>query len=587
MRLTRLEIKDFRRIGYADIRLEPATFLVGPNNTAKSSIIAALEALLSLETEKLKEVDIREGDEGTREEETVITGYIGDIPTEVATSRGFRGRVLDGEFVYRKTLSALSTKPKLETREYPCSVKPEFEGAKTVGDLISAGLGPEVVEEALGTSAPDEKLKKKGWERGIPEVLNFDTNAEPTWVENPGGIPQVVLSKLPRVIHIPAITQTKDIESTEKTSVLGECLWLLFQDLVQENPLAVKIQQNLDVLQSQMDPDDKNSLISKLLKEVNSIISDVFPDCGVWIKPSLQEVAEILRPKYDIDLFSNIKTEARRQGTGLVRTCAFAMLRHHARLKIQKALQTRPVLVAFEEPEQYLHPAAANSLRDTIYELGRSDQIVCTTHSPWMIDVSQHPQSLTRMYIGDDSSASAYNYGVSSKLGVLPAGDRERVKMLQVFDDELSRVFFADNVIIVEGDSEVLAIKETLKLLPDETQKRVQAHFQVTKARGKASIISLIKYLKELKISPRVMHDGDFGTAGAEKFNKPISEALGESVHLVVLDKNLEEALGYVPPQSDKPFKAYKHVHTWKSHADVPEAWRKAMCTLFDIEWPA
>lgn len=585
MRVTRLEIQNFRRIGYVDIHLEPATFLIGPNNTAKSSIVAALEALLSLESERLKQDDIRETEDGTRQEETVITAHFGDVPSQVAASRGFRGRVVNREFVYRKTLTTLSSKLKLETREYPHTVKPEFEKAKTAGDLIDGGLPEDILQESLGTSDRDAKLKK-GWERGVPEVLDFDTNAEPDWIENPGGIPQNVLSKLPRMIHIPAITDTKDIESTDEKHVLGECLGLLFEDLVKDNPLAEQIQSDLDSLEDQMDPDRTDSLLSKLVQEVNSIISDVFPDCGIRIKPSLQDVAKILRPKYDVSLFSNIHTDACRQGTGLVRTCAFAMLRHHARFKIQKALQTRPVLVAFEEPEQYLHPAAANLLRDTIYELGRSDQIMCTTHSPWMIDLSQDPQSLTRMYIDADSCASAYNYGVSSKLGALPSEDRQRVKMLQVFDDELSRVFFADNVVIVEGDSEVLAIKETLKLLPDETQKRVQAHFQVTKARGKASIISLIKYLKELNISPRVMHDGDFGTPGAEKFNKPISEALGESEHLVVLDKNLEEALGYLPPQSDKPFKAYEHVHTWKTHSAVPEAWRKALGTLFDTKWP-
>jgi predicted ATP-dependent endonuclease of OLD family len=73
------------------------------------------------------------------------------------------------------------------------------------------------------------------------------------------------------------------------------------------------------------------------------------------------------------------------------------MLRYHAKLKIQKELQTRPVLVAFEEPELFLHPSAANLLRDTIYSLGISDQIICTTHSPWMIDLRQEPQSVTKM----------------------------------------------------------------------------------------------------------------------------------------------------------------------------------------------
>ena len=117
MRINRLQIENFRRIGEADIVLEPATFLVGPNNTGKSSVISALDALLSLETEKLIQDDIRVKKDGNREDETVITGYITDIPSEVASSRGFKGRIIDREFVYRKTLSISNTKPLIETRK--------------------------------------------------------------------------------------------------------------------------------------------------------------------------------------------------------------------------------------------------------------------------------------------------------------------------------------------------------------------------------------------------------------------------------------------------------------------------------------
>ena len=582
MHLRRLTIDNFRRIAAADILLEPATFLIGPNNTGKRSVIAAIEALLSLESEKLTQTDILVLPDGTRAESAVITGYICDIPADVAASRGFKGRVINGEFVYKKTLSTSSSKPTLQTREKPFTDKPEFSACKTIGDLRTAGLTEEAAKDGLGST---DKLKK-GWERGVPDVLDFDTTAEPSWVQNPGGIPQNVLSRLPRLIHIPAMADNKDIESGEKRHILGECLSLLFEDLVQDNPVAKTIQKNLDVLEAEMNPEAEGSLVFGLLRDVNGIIGDVFPNCGISIMPSLQNLLDVLKPKYEISVFSNIKTDVVRQGTGLVRTCIFAMLRHHARMKIEKALQTRPVIVAFEEPELYLHPSAANMLRDTIYELGQSDQIVCSTHSPWMIDLARDPQSLSRMYLGADGTASAYNYGVSSILGALPEDDKRRVKMLQIFDDELSRVFFAENVVIVEGDSQVVAVRETLKLLPQDVQKEVQSKYQLVKARGKASIISLVKYLKELGMNPRVMHDGDFGVEGAEKFNKPISDALSAPDHLVVLDKNLEEALGYVAPTRDKPFKAYECVRTWAAAADVPKPWREAITGLFGVEWP-
>ncbi|MBO0799458.1 MAG: AAA family ATPase, partial [Blastocatellia bacterium] len=485
---------------------------------------------------------------------------------------------------YRKTLTIDSTKPKIETRQFHSAVKAKYQNVKSASDLLAAGIGADLIKEALGPVKPEDKLVKD-WYKSLPDTLEFDTTAAPEWVENPGGIPQNVLSRLPRLIHIPALTEAKEIESDDRRYALGECLSLLFEDLMAANPLADEIQGKLNELEKQMNPADDASLIYLLVQSINQIIGEVFPKCGIAIEPSLQDLLEILKPKYDIKVFSNIRTGAMRQGTGLIRTCAFAMLRYHAKLKLNKDLQTRPVLVAFEEPELFLHPSAANLLRDTIYSLGASDQIVCTTHSPWMIDLSQDPQSITRMRLTESEVSEAINYGVSSALGKLPQDDRTRVKMIQMFDDELSRVFFAERVVIVEGDSEILAIKQTLRVLPEEVRKLVSARFQVVKARGKASIISLVKYLRELQIDVRVMHDGDFGVAGAERFNAPIAAALGDGRRLVVLNPNLERAMGYPPPKSDKPYQAFLKAGSWSKPSDVPEAWREAMRVLFEIDW--
>ena len=58
-----------------------------------------------------------------------------------------------------------------------------------------------------------------------------------------------------------------------------------------------------------------------------------------------------------------------------------------------------------------------------------------------------------------DNTITCINYGLTSSFAKLPNEDKLRVKMLQLFDDEISRVFFADRVVIVEGDTEMLAIK--------------------------------------------------------------------------------------------------------------------------------
>jgi hypothetical protein len=416
MRLARITIKNFRRLECADIFLEPATYLIGQNNYGKSSAVRAIELLLTQSSPDPQDFRIDQSECACNEIE--LTGYFSEIDTEVANARGFKGRVVSGEYCYRKTYQIASrNKPKVECKEYPYTIQSEFADVKTIADLESKGVDRQRLEESFSDDFT-QKLKK-GWERNLLDVVaEFDTNAEPKWVENPGGIPANVLSKLPRIVHVPPLTKEDDVGEgdSKKSTLISEALGILFEDILAGDPLTVKLQSELKELETHMSPQTEGSLINVLCHDVNEIIGSVFPGCGIKVEPSLQDLSAVLKPRYEITMFSNVSTDVRHQGTGLLRTAVFSMLRYHAHLHEQKGLETRPLLVAFEEPELYLHPSAANLLRDTIYALGRSDQIVCTTHSPWMIDLSQDLQSLTKMVLTCTGSISATNYGVSEKV---------------------------------------------------------------------------------------------------------------------------------------------------------------------------
>ena len=111
----------------------------------------------------------------------------------------------------------------------------------------------------------------------------------------------------------------------------------------------------------------------------------------------------------------------------------------------------------------------------------------------------------------------------------------------------------------------------------------VVANTEVIKARGKASIIGLSKYLKALGITPFVIHDRDGGVAGAAKFNAPIEAIVGKD-NIIQLEECLEEVLGYNPPSLEKPFTAYTFAKNWgDAWSDVPENWRRVVEKAFEI----
>jgi putative ATP-dependent endonuclease of OLD family len=154
--------------------------------------------------------------------------------------------------------------------------------------------------------------------------------------------------------------------------------------------------------------------------------------------------------------------------------------------------------------------------------------------------------------------------------------------MLARMDDYVARIFFTKNVVIIEGDTEEIVIKETLRRLPKDKYMRILADFEIVKARGKASIISLVKYLVAMDISPIVVHDRDGGVAGAEVMNAPIALALGGQGVVVQMHENLEDVLGYIAPKTEKPYQAYKQTLSWgEDWQDIPIGWRKQMRQIF------
>jgi predicted ATP-dependent endonuclease of OLD family len=146
--------------------------------------------------------------------------------------------------------------------------------------------------------------------------------------------------------------------------------------------------------------------------------------------------------------------------------------------------------------------------------------------------------------------------------------------MLLRVDDHVARVFFTKHIIIIEGDTEEVVIKETLKRLPKERYLKIVSDFEIVKARGKASIIGLVKYLVAMGIAPIVVHDRDNGIAGAE--------ALAGGGKIVQMQENIEDEMGYSAPSSEKPFKAYQHTQTWSDDwASLPAPWKAKMVEIF------
>lgn len=244
MKLYTLQVDGFKRIQSTKILFGDATFLIGPNNAGKSTVLKAIEWLLSAKkaipsTEYFSVIDDETGETKPAVDTITLEAEFRNLPIEAKDWRGFKGRIFpyptddtsdSGLSVTYKKTYTLGKDVVIEFKSKERDIKPEFAAYKTGQDLIDKGAPAAEVEDLF----PD-LVAKIGTSKAAQEKLDqldaiWDTKDSETWFQNPGGIPGVVLRMLPRFLLIPADTSVGEIEGTS-AGVLGKTLNELFEDV--------------------------------------------------------------------------------------------------------------------------------------------------------------------------------------------------------------------------------------------------------------------------------------------------------------------------------------------------------------------
>ncbi|HDE1424331.1 TPA: AAA family ATPase [Klebsiella pneumoniae] len=593
MRLHTLKINGFKRIHNAQVNFGDATFLIGSNNAGKSSVLKAIEWLLSDKKRMAtdcycSEVDMETGENKVSCKEVILEAEFRNIPDEAKGWRGFKGRVFNydpadsgetGNSIFYRKSYLLGEDVTIELKSLKRNLKQDFEALKKPSEFINSGIDAKIISELFPALDKNISANEKAKLELIDEI--WDITKEEVWDKNPGGIGGVVLSKLPSFLLIPAESGATEIE--DKTGVLQKTLNELFKDVRGSSANYRRAQECLNELAKELNPSDESSEFGIMMGELNKVLCGVFPESKIYASADLSNPDTALSPTFSIEMSSNIRTTVSNQGTGMVRAAVFGLLRFRQAWLKKRGEDERSLIIGFEEPEIYLHPSAANQMRDIIYELsGMSSQIIATTHSPYLIDLSRKPRQILNRFHYESSHTSINPFSVTEKYKQLSENDKSYVKMVMKLDDHMSRIFFTKKVIIVEGDTEEIIFKEALRRVPISTRNKILTNTELVKARGKAAIIGLIKYLSALEVDFIVIHDRDKGVKGAEVFNPIILEAAGSPDKVIVVEECIEDILGYPVPTSEKPFNAYQQTLKWgDGFEEIPEQLKSIMRRIY------
>jgi putative ATP-dependent endonuclease of OLD family len=522
-RLTKLLIKNFRCIGSTpvNIDLDEIVVLVGANNVGKSSILKAYE---------------------------------------VAMSQG-------------------SAKANLKLDDFPNNKidpdnLPEIELHTIVYDN-SPG------EQWITNLLNEERLVKERWTwKGEGAPIRQGWNAQlNSWSDQvPWGAPNVANSRRPEPHRVDAF-DSPEVQADEIKKLLMNALNERVKNLKTANQEEEeneyhKLLNKVKELQMKIVLEAQGQ-IDKVNKELSDLINKVFPNYKIDFdaKPedNLDKTINLFKsdPQLLMGPEGGYFGSVDKQGSGARRTLLWTALKFISEnnQKGKDLATVRPHLLLIDEPEICLHPNAIRDACNVLYDLPTSGnwQVMVTTHSPVFIDFSRDNTTIVRVERKENGTIQGTTVFRPDKVQ-LSEDDKQNLKLLNHCDPYVAEFFFGGKVIIVEGDTEYTAFNYVKSTKPD-----MYKDVHIIRARGKATIVSLVKILNHFGSSYSVLHDSDKPLTASGNGNpawgnnlkilmEVNSKPVGAETRLIASLPNFEEAYFHEEIKSEKPYNALRTI---------------------------
>jgi len=372
----------------------------------------------------------------------------------------------------------------------------------------------------------------------------------------------------------PSITYISPFEQTgtqldEIKKIIAEEIYGSIKENKKQDPKYDALMSQIKDLQIEVRKEAKESE-EKVQAELGAMLNELF--YGTKIDLSI--------PQNDIDLLASYaiakeidfkinELPFENQGSGMQRIMLWSVLKYLSNKKKNKnkkivksssekpgEVRDRARVLLMDEPEICLHPESIRQAKEILYNLALSGewQIIITSHSPIFIDLSKNNTNIIRIH-KDDKEVRIFK-AVEANLS---DDDKEKLKMLNIFDSYFAEFFFAKNVIVVEGDTEYTAFKKII-----DANKSKYKDIHIIRARGKYTIIPIIKILLKWGKGFTILHDSDDPN---NKQSWPANESIlnainsNQNIKLLACKGNFENAFfdGRTYTK-DKPFNAYKEL---------------------------
>lgn len=587
MHISSIKIKNYRGIKSDELDTSIFTCVIGENNAGKSTILLATSLFFS--GSSLSKSDFHDEDEPIEIELTFSEINDGDINR---LSPDHRDRIKEILVEDKLTLTRLyNTDGKSDLLCSRLAPKEGKYSKDVVGAIMKGKKGKEISQSVIEILPQHtEKFEGLTTQKDVFAKLDEVVAELPTEQKEiklaplPTGIENSVKILLPEPIYIAAVKDLKDDIKSKESATFGKLLSILMRFLESSEHFE-RITDSFDdlhkllnvVREAEQITDNRIEKLQDIEKQIGSFLSENFPKSKIEIeipKPELKQVFTNARLLIDDGVRDIIETK----GDGIKRAVTFALLRtfvEQYKEQRKEALATKtvdqedaeaaieiseqPYLFLFEEPELYLHPSAQKILFAALEKLTEvNNQVFVTTHSPMFFS----PNSTgTFVKVIKEYPAEGKPYGKFLTINLLKEIAAKDAFQIICYENNTA-AFFSSKVLLVEGDSDIIYLKETAKLLNPEWD--FDAHnIPIISINGKSNVKRFTDFYSFFQIKCFCIVDSDALIDGFEKFTVPEEIKKQREQLLSVLDKIAEEQ----GIQADLPASKIKELvrrYSWK-----------------------
>jgi len=453
LRLVNFSVTNFRSITVAHkVPISRTTILIGRNNEGKSNVLKALSfAMNALLEHAAREQRGRLFRRLMHRREDANYYWERDFPIPLQGQKSFKQSVFRLEFELSGT----------EVDEFKEEINSNLNGTLPLEIRIGEDNKPVI------------KVSKKG--RGS-KTLNSKSGKIADFIGH-----RIFFN------YIPAIRTDK-----EALSVISDMLTqeLRVLDRDEEYQKALRTIQDL-----------QKPVLKKLAGRIKEPLCEFLPN----IKKVRIDVTDDLRRTsfrrdFEVVIDDGTPTNIEFKGDGVKSLAALGLLKN-------RDIQVGASIIAIEEPESHLHPAAIHQLNDIISSLADKNQVIVTTHNPLFVE---RLDIKSNVIIENGTATPARNVKQIRELLGIKASDN---------------LINANYALVVEGEEDRVALYPVLSSLSTKISKAVKSNLLVIEPiAGAGNLPYKLSLMKQALCVYHVLLDND--DAGRKSFEKAKQEGL-------------------------------------------------------------